>query len=105
MAILNPCNHFNAMKQDLLKLLQALNFGAKGGSDLAQSSRAKAELPQGAGTDRVSPFDTASLSNLPAASLHAGSKLTPSIYAPSESAGRPGKAGEKVGMLHKIVRF
>lgn len=80
MAILNPCNHFNTMKQNLLKLLQALNFGAKGGSDLVQSSRAKA-APGGAGTDCVSPFDAAWLSNLPAASLHASSKLTPSIYA------------------------
>lgn len=66
---------------------------------------AEPKLPQGAGTDRVSPFDTASLSNLPAASLHASSKLTPSIYAPSESAGKPRKAGEKVGMVHKIMWF
>lgn len=66
---------------------------------------AEPKLPRGAGTDRVSPFDAACLSNLPAASLHASSKLTPSIYAPSESAGKPREAGRKVGMVHKMLRF
>lgn len=42
---------------------------------------------------------------LPAASLHASSKLTPSICAPSESAGKPRKAGGNGGWLRKWCGF
>lgn len=97
MASLNPCNHFNATKRDFLELLEALNFWAQGGG----SWQDPAELPRGAGTAPVLPFDIATcLQHLPGSS-----KLTPSIYAPSASAGKPGRAGEKVGMAHQKWAF
>lgn len=66
---------------------------------------AEPELPQGAGMDGVSPLGAALLGTLPAASLHASSKLTPSICAPCDSAGKPRKAGRRWGWITKSCGF
>lgn len=90
------------MKQDFLKVLQALNLWAQGGGDLTQSSTAKADLPQGAGMDPLSLSDTASLSNPSWACLDSSSQLTPSLSASSR---KPRQGGGKVGMAQKKHTF